>query len=59
MVKELAKYTTPQQFKEGLGFLLKGITGELETESARPLIDFRLGSIESRVAKPRPESATI
>jgi TetR/AcrR family tetracycline transcriptional repressor len=29
MVKELAKYTTPQQFKEGLGFLLKGITGDL------------------------------
>jgi AcrR family transcriptional regulator len=30
MVKELAKFTTPQQFKEGLGFLLKGITGDLE-----------------------------
>ena len=27
MVKELAKFTTPQQFKEGLRFLLKGITG--------------------------------
>ena len=29
MVKELAKFTTPQQFKEGLRFLLKGITGHL------------------------------
>ena len=30
MVKELAKYTTPHQFKEGLEFLLQGIAKSLD-----------------------------
>ncbi len=29
MVKQLKTYTTPSQFKEGLGFLLEGISGHL------------------------------